>query len=101
MVMLVHFGVGTSDNAASTALLETKRTFEKILDKAKTQGFNNQSVVSHKWIGSKRSRNIDLFYIDNLVVPHASNEAFGETKRDEHSEGQVKIDSLYLLVDLL
>ena len=84
--VIAHYNWGNSDNAGD-AQKEIQLTFTKmtdlleesndpeIRDMKKLYGFNRLPISFG-----------DLFHINNLIVTWASNIAFGETERGNHSE---------------
>lgn len=74
-----HFGGGTTDNAAD-ALLETRSTFDGIMDRCEVEDTFLYGVA-------RRPLQLgDPFHKDNLVCEKATTAAFGLTERDNHSE---------------
>lgn len=77
---LAHYGGNCSDNA-NDAVAEGKETFSQIIKilktNAETAGLEQVYGVERKFIGLG-----DPFHIDNLLMTHASNKAFGKTNRD-------------------
>jgi hypothetical protein len=78
------FGGAVTDNAPD-ALKETKKTFHLFQDDVKAN-----PEVSHlrNMYGVERRHitNGDMYHIDNLIATWASNCAFGQTDRGEHSQ---------------
>jgi hypothetical protein len=81
-----HIGGGVTDNAAD-ALLETQKTFGLFMEALEHHPHPDAADMRF-FYGVKRrpTMNGDMFHIDNLMCAHASNHAFGETVRGEHSQ---------------
>jgi hypothetical protein len=76
---------GAVTDNASDALNETEKTFDLFM-----AGVQANPEVSHlrNMYGVERRHiaNGDMYHIDNLIATHASNYAFGQTERGEHSQ---------------
>jgi hypothetical protein len=83
-IVCAHFGGAVTDNAPD-ALIETEKTFSLFMEGVQA---NAEDSYLRNMYGVERRHisNGDMYHIDNLIATHASNYAFGQTERGEHSQ---------------